>query len=404
MRRPNLILIVAGQHRWDCAGYAGNADLRTPNLDALAAHGVNFTRAVCQYPLAASSQATLLSGQYAVGHGVKTAGAPLPMGTALLPRMLRQAGYQTACVGNVHLERPESDYGFDVARLAGTGGGDDDYQRWLDEQDSSAGASEPLPESNHSTTWISSAAVRFVQAAQEPFFLMLAFLKPRAPCEPPAPWDRLYDPSQLRLPADWREAPGVLTEAAFRQMLADYYACISQIDYQIGRLLATLTSRGFTNNVFVYCADHGDYMGQHGLTGADGPPYDSLLRVPFVAAGLRGQRRGEADASLVQLTDVAPTLLEAAGLEPPSEMEGASLVPLLRNSQVSLRAHAFCEAPGDARILWSPRYKLIESPHDNGGYFFDIEKDALESESLYGTAQAAEAQRELMSALERTSG
>jgi len=440
MSRSNVILIVADQHRWDCTGYGGNLDLRTPNLDALASHGVSFTQAVCQYPVCVPSRATLLTGQYVCHHGVRSNCEGLPESAVTLPRLLRDAGYDTACVGKMHFVPTHGDCGFEVMRLAeqdGEGRYEDDYHRWLKEQgvvdqvdewdqvdrenapqeywDTFGALPSNLSEAQYSTTWIGNAAVRFVQTANEPFFLMVGFIKPHHPFDPPEPWNRLYDPDTLRLPPDWRLPvpeedarhggffdPRQMTEAKFRRVLAYYYASISYVDHQIGRLLATLTSRGFTNNLFVYCADHGDYMGQHGLiVKNDALLYDSLLRAPLLIAGMRGQRRGKGDPSLAQLTDVAPTILEAAGLDVPSCIDGVSLAPCLRRSKALLRREAFCEGPNHARIVRTQQHKLIESEREDIRAFYDLEEDPFEFENLYGRPESSERQDELESALRR---
>ncbi len=439
MAQPNVVLIVADQHRWDCTGYAGNPDLRTPNLDALAAHGVNFAQAICQYPLCVPSRSTLLTGQYARTHGVRSNRDGLPEGAMTLPGLLHEAGYNTACVGKMHFIPTYANYGFDVMRLAeqdGDGRYEDDYHKWLEEQgaidqidlwDQVDRASAPkeywdtfgampsnLPEAWHSTAWIGNMAVRFIHTAREPFFLIIGFIKPHHPFDPPAPWHLLYDPNALKLPEGWRlpvpeedAKHGVsfdlrqMTEAKFRRVLAYYYASISHVDHQMGRLLATLESRGFTNNIFVYCADHGDYMGQHGLILKSGAQvYDSLLRVPLVIAGLAGQRHGKTDPALAQLTDVMPTLLDAAGLDIPDSVEGKSLVPQLRRAKVPLRSEAYCEGPEDMRIVRGRRYKLVESTNADFKAFYDLKKDPHEFENLYGRPNAAAKQAELSRALD----
>ena len=446
MARPNVILILAAQHRWDCVGYAGNPDVRTPNLDALATHGVNFAQAITAYPLCVPARCTLLTGQYASSHGVRDDLHGLPEGGITLPRLLHEAGYKTACIGKMHFKPTYANYGFDVMRLAeqvGDGRCEDDYHKWLDEQGATdkllrtsnlelrtfGAIPSNLPEAQHSTTWVGSAALRFVQTAREPFFLMIGFIKPHHPFDPPAPWHKLYKPKALTLPGGWclpvpeEDArhggffdPHAMTETKFRRVLAYYYASISHLDHQIGRLLATLTARGFTNNLFIYCADHGDYMGQHGLITrnfeprtSNFPMYDSLLRVPLLIAGLAGQRRGKTDAALAQLTDVMPTVLDAVGLDIPDAVDGKGLVPQLRRAKhgsdssrylTPLRTEAFCEGPADIRIVRGRRYKLVESADEDRRAFYDLRKDPHEFDNLYGQSKMVEKQAELTRALE----
>lgn len=431
MRRPNIILILADQHRWDCLGYAGNPDVRTPNLDALAKHGVVFSQAICQWPMGVPSRCTLMTGQYAGNHRVFDNHHGLGPGTATLPRLLRGAGYYTAAVGQMRFTPLYGDYGFEVMDLAersGFGRHEDDYHKWLDDRhavdqidhwdqvnrdaapqeywDSFGAMPSTLPEEYSSTTWIGNQVVRLIQSTREPFFLWVGFIKPHHPFDPPSPWDRMYGPAALALPGGFRvpvserDRPrdGVfdlskLTEPAFRRALSYYYANISHMDNQVGRILATVGSRGHTNNIVVFAACHGCYMGQHGLLlGGDAPPYDALIRVPLVIAGLAGQRSGETEGALAELTDLMPTLLEAAGVPVPDTVQGKSLVPLLRGRRDELRAAAFCEYLHGTRIVRSHEHKLVDSRREDFNAFYDLVGDPHEFENLLGRPHSVKEQ------------
>lgn len=442
MPRPNIILIMADELRWDCLGYAGNPDVRTPNLDALAGHAVNFTQAICQQPLCVPSRMTVLTGLRPSEHGVRTNETPLPEGAPTFPRLLRDVGYHTAAIGKMHFVPPRADHGFDLMRLAeqdGPGRREDDYHAWLadlgkedriDHWDQVDRAAAPktywlsfgamcsnLPEPLYSSTWIGDQAVRFLSdTAREPFFLSVGFIKPHHPFDPPAPWDRLYDPRTLRLPDgfalpvpeddarhkaffDMRQ----MTEARFRRVLAHYYATISHIDAQVGRILATLTARGLTNNVIVFTADHGDYMGQHGLILKSGArPYDALLRVPLLIAGLSGQRRGVAEPAPVELTDLAPTLLETAEAGALPNCSGCSLVPHLFHEGLPLREAARAEHGGDMRIVRTASEKLIESADPAMRAYYDLSADPHEFVNRYDDSACAENRDRLRALLNNT--
>ncbi len=238
--------------------------------------------------------------------------------------------------------------------------------------------------------------MRYVQQAREPFFLWVSFIKPHPPYDPPRPWDAMYDRTALRLPPGFHLPPPEadltgefpvdmreMTEPRFRKVLACYYANISHVDHQVGRLLATLTARGNTNNVIVFCTTHGDYMGQHGLVGVSGATwYDSLLRVPLIVAGMPRQRRGESDPGLATLADVTPTLLEAAGLAAPGRASGISLTAALVDGAAHPReaARALC---GDTRIARTAAHKLLVSPEPARCAFHDLASDPYELENRY---------------------
>ncbi len=439
MKRPNIILIMADMMRWDCAGFAGNPDVRTPNLDALAAKGAYFPQTICPFPLCVPSRMSFLTGLYPSQHGVVDNRQSLAHGADTLPRRLQHAGYQTAGVGKMHFNPPRADYGFDRLLLAeqdGEGRYVDDYHRWLKRQgrfdqvdawdqidrdtaprsywDSFGAMRSNLPERFYSTTWIGDQALQQVRSMHEPFFLWVSFVKPHHPFDPPEPWDEMYDRAALRLPPDFRlpvpEADrerfnrfdlGKMNENRFRRVLAYYYATISHMDKQIGRLLATLTARGITNNLIVFCADHGEYMGQHGLLTKIGQTYDSLLRIPLLVAGLAGQRQGLVSNALVEMTDLFPTLLEAVGESPPGGIPGKSLVPVLRSGRGMLRRVAYAEAGNDSRIARSSRYKLIESSREDLCAFYDLSADPCEFDNLHRTSSLAKEQAAMRASLAR---
>lgn len=411
--RPNLILITADQLRWDALGYAGNPDARTPNLDALAANGVDFTQATTTAAICAAARASILTGAQTWEHGVRANGGALPPDRTTLPERLRAIGYNAACIGKLHFP-PAQAAGFDDLARAETGAEarmHDDYHPWLAENglhdriehwDQAARDEAPLAywqsygamrsnlaEQNHVTAWIGSRAVRWLQSVQQPFFLWLSFTRPHHPFDPPAPWDRAYDPAALALPdhfqapppdADLR--PGAhfdlrrMNEARFRRILAYYYANISFIDAQIGRVLATLTARGIANNIIVFTADHGDYMGHHGLIlkGA-ARPYDPVLRIPMLVCGAAGQLRGVRDPGLVQLHDLMPSFLEAAGAPPAEDASGISLVPRLHGAAGPHRPAAAAIAPENARIARTANHKLVHAPDPGIAGAFDLAAD-----------------------------
>ncbi|MFP4501262.1 MAG: sulfatase [Candidatus Hydrogenedentota bacterium] len=440
MLPPNIILITADQLRWDCLGFAGNPDVRTPNLDNLAAHAVHFEQAICQQALCVPSRSTILTGQRPRTHGVVDNRDSLRPDAVTFAHLLRNAGYQTAAVGKMHFNPTRAPYGIDTLVLAeqdGPGRNDDDYHAWLKEHnridridvwDQVDRAQAPiaywhalgalpsnLPESMHATTWTGDQGVRFLQRrAREPFFLWASFIKPHHPFDPPRPWDRLYDPAALTLPAGFTLPvpeydakhggffdPKEMTEARFRRVLALYYANISHMDQQIGRLLATLTARGHTNNLIVFASDHGDYMGQHGLiTKKHNQVYDSLLRTPLLVAGMPGQRRGERDPALAELTDIFPTFLELAGVPVPETCEGTSLVPCLREPGHTLRAAACAEDPRRAMyIARTATHKLLETPDPDFRALYDLTADPHEFENRYGDPAYEAVQRDLAAQL-----
>ena len=406
MAKSNIILITAERHRWDCLHAYGHPDLPKANLDALAAYGISFPQTIAQTLDPDMSRTVLLTGQYPSFLGLLEPDAgTLSPSVPTLPGLLKQAGYHTAGVGALNADFRRLDAGFDVVYpLEGSGNTFEAQQRATENSEDS------IPENLHPTTWIGDRAVRFLQQAQEPFFLHVSFSSPSPDTRPNAPWDTLYDPAALTLPQGWRfpipEEDAVFlqeqgielqtrSEYALRYMLSLYYASISQLDKQIGRILATLTARGFTRNFFAYTAATGAPMGQHGLFFEQaGYVYDTHVRVPLILAGLAGQRRGMAEPVLVQLVDVMPTLLDVAGIAIPPTLNGRSLVPHLNRAGVPSRKAAFAEAPG-VRLLRTDRYKLVEADVAQACSLHDLQKDPYEFDNAWDRPSHAKIQEDL---------
>lgn len=289
--RPNIVLILAQGLRGDCTGFGGNPDVRTPNLDVIAQHGAVF----------------------------RAASLDEPRDDSLLPVLLRDAGYQTIGVGEI---ANPADYDH-TATIA------EDYIAWLAKEgktDRAAAWAAPgaddvpntftlaqgaqrsnLNETQYVSTWVGDQAVRCMRAPKTPFYLEVRFNKPAYPFDPPAAWDELYDRNVLTIPADLADVPQRalgMSLPRLRKVLAFYYAGISLIDQQVGRILATLNARARTNNLFVFSSD-----AVASIAGVE------TRHIPLLLAGLPDQVRGTIDDDPVTRSEVAATLLDAAGIE-----------------------------------------------------------------------------------------
>ncbi|KKL65001.1 hypothetical protein LCGC14_2159340, partial [marine sediment metagenome] len=234
-RQCNVLVIHTDQHRWDCLGVNGHPDIKTPHIDSLAADGVRYTNSFCPFPVCTPSRYSLLTGLYVRQHTGWSNRSSLPGGLDTFPRILAHAGYHTRAVGKMHFNPTYLDVGFEELMLAeqdGPGRWDDDFHRHLManglldrldlmDQRSEYRAEAPkayfdccgakrsdLPEEFHSTSWIGDRAVEGIRrwAPGKPELLMVGFVKPHHPFDPPAPWDRMYDPRALALLPGWTEA------------------------------------------------------------------------------------------------------------------------------------------------------------------------------------------------------
>ncbi len=418
--QPNVLLIMADQHRWDCLGAAGNTEVETPNLDRLAAEGVRYSNAFCVYPVCTPSRYSMLSGCYPHQHrGYTNHSTPLPE-TPMFPEILKRNGYSTKAIGKMHFTPTYLDVGFSEMVLAeqdGPGRWDDDYHRYLreeglcdvndleDQRTEYRGKARPeywehfgalasnLDEPHYSTTWIADRAVETLRGwAGLGNLLMVSFIKPHHPFDPPANWLAKYDPDKLSLLPGWTDeclpqdlAYGrsyfpneKLTEGALRRVMAAYYATISEIDFHIGRFLDVLRQKGlYDDTIILYMSDHGEYLGFHHMLLKGGHMYEPTVRIPILVKYAGGGGGGKIDDKLVSNIDIAPTLLEQCGLPRPAEMRGLHLTEGNGHSVV------FCEArEGQSVMARDGRYKLIQGSKGTDLMLFDLESDPYELKNL----------------------
>ena len=248
LHRPHILIIHSDQHRSDCLGAYGNSQIKTPYLDSLAADGLRFNHSFCAFPVCTPSRYSLLSGLPVHEHQGWNNRCTLPPGTATFASVLRQAGYATKAVGKMHFTPTYLEVGFNEMQLSeqdGPGRWDDDYHRYLrqfglvDANDLEDQRSEyrqqaraiywdtfgalpsNLAEKDYSTTWIAERALETLRqwTADQPALLMIGFIKPHHPFDPPEPWAHRYDPDNIKLLPGWtpemfpHDAKGYFTNA-----------------------------------------------------------------------------------------------------------------------------------------------------------------------------------------------
>lgn len=436
--RPNVLFILSDQHRWDCLGCYGNNEIRTPHLDALAAEGVRYLESHCPYPVCTPSRYSILSSRYVHEHRGWSNHCTLPPGTPTFASVLREAGYATAAVGKMHFTPTYLDVGFDRMYLAeqdGPGRWDDDYHRDLrdaglvdlnDLEDQRAeyrknarpeyfeslGAlPSNLPARYHSTEWIATKALDVLDGWDSGgHLLMVGFIKPHHPFDPPVEWANAYEPDALTLLPGWTPAclqedleihrgyfpHEKLTERSVRKAMAYYYATIEHMDAQIGRLVDKLKSKGlYENTLILYTSDHGEYMGYHHLMLKGGPAYEPLLRVPLMMRFPGGKRPAATFSGLVSNLDLAPTILGSVGCAIPDVMRGRDLGGAAEGHDM---VFAECQR-GDQVAVRTSRFKLLEVRELGKTYFFDLEHDPYELNNLDGHPDFIEEQRRLAAVL-----
>jgi len=421
LNRPNILLVHGDQHRYDCLGAAGNPDIHTPHLDKLAAEGVRFEHSYCPYPVCTPSRYSLLSGLYVHEHRGWSNHCTLAPEIETFPRILRKAGYRTAAVGKMHFTPTYLDVGFDQMFLAeqdGNGRWDDDYHRHLmklglvdridieDQRrefrehapkaywDTLGALVSDLPDEHHSTTWTADRAMDILQRWKpgEPNLLMVGFIKPHHPFDPPAPWHKMYKPDALTLLPGWtatrperdrKRSRGYfpndqMTEKQLRRAMAYYYATLSHIDHHVGRMVDLLRRKGlYDDTIVIYTSDHGEYLGFHHMLLKGNHMYDPLARVPLIIKWQGGKGAGTVSQRLVSNVDIAPTLCRAAGCAPAAGMHGQDL-----RTDGPGHEHIFCEVGKEHVMVRTRTRKLLRQGPKAPEFLFDLEKDPLEMKNV----------------------
>lgn len=451
--QPNILIIYTDQHRWDAYGATGNDSIQTPHLDRIARDGVLYENCFCPLPVCTPSRYSFLSGQYVRQHGGWTNHTTLPVETETFPRLFRQAGFATAAVGKMHFTPTYLDVGFERMRLAeqaGPGRWDDDYHRYLDErglidrvdmmdqrEELRTASPQPawdlstpdhlrtappeywqcfgamrsdLPEAHHSTSWIGRQARDVLDGWDGGGnLLMVSFIKPHHPFDPPAPWDGMYAPDTLNVPAGWTEdVPELdrdycegffdncrLDEPSLRRVMAMYYATISQIDHQVGQILECLQSKGlYDDTLILFSADHGEYLGHHHLLLKGGLMYDPLVRIPLAVKYPGRRDNSGSHAGLFSNIDCAPTLLQAAGLAVPASMDQAT------DLSTAGRDYVFAEADhGRSLMVRTADHKLLHHDDPRFRCLFDLQADPYELRNQFDQPAMGVIQQELQTAL-----
>jgi arylsulfatase A-like enzyme len=434
--RPNLLLLMTDQQRGDCIGADGNPAIRTPNLDRIANEGARFTSAYTSTPSCTPARSALLTGKSPWNHGMLGYGRVAEEYPYEMPRVLSEAGYYTYSIGKNHFSHQRNNHGYDFCLLDESGREQSpdfrsDYRSWfwsqaphLDPDETGIGWNDyrarpyALPENLHPTHWTGRSAVRFLENYErpEPFFLKVSFARPHSPYDPPK---RLFDsyedaPIPERSVGDWAEKfrerssqeptlwHGDLGADTVRHSRQGYYGAIEFIDEQIGRILETLEKRNMLDNTLIlFISDHGDMMGDHHHW-RKCYAYEGSARIPFLArwpAGLLSAERGQVIDKPVEIRDVLPTFLDGAGIEAPEDLDGRSVLDLVRGKPgwrefIDLE-HTICYSPTNHwNALTDGKWKYIFQALDAGQQLFDLTRDPGELTDLAGDpAHAAELRR-----------
>ncbi len=420
--QPNLLFIMTDQQRGDCLGCDGHPVVQTPYLDELAEQGTRFCHAYSASPSCIPSRATLLTGQDQWTTGI------LGMGKGqtsirtdyqhTLPGELAKAGYHTQAIGKNHFTPDRALNGYHNCILDESSRLDDsDYLRWFQEnktgpyshRDHSVGwnswMARPshLPEHLHPTHWTAQQAMNWLDRRdpEKPFFLKVSFARPHSPYEPPQSyWDMYADADipeasvgewanehdeRVDKTDAWRSKRPAVDIRRARQ---GYYGSVSFIDHQIGRLFYHMQKtcpEAYANTLIIFLSDHGDMLGDHHLWRKT-YAYEGSARVPMIVRPPMtwDVPRGQVRQEVVELRDLMPTMLEAAGVSIPDTVTGQSMLPLSQGKNVSWRdylqgEHVWCYSHEQANMYMTDgREKYIWFPYLGKEQYFDLTTDPRE--------------------------
>jgi arylsulfatase A-like enzyme len=423
-RRPNFLFVYSDDQRWDALGVVQREQgdqarfpwLRTPNMDRLAADGVRFRNAFVVNSLCSPSRACFLTSRYSHLNGVANNHTPFPADSVTHATLLRAAGYTTGYVGKWHMDgqkgqRPGFDYS---ASFIGQG-------RYVD------CPFEVNGKPTETKGWVDDVSTDFAvgflkENRAKPFALVVGYKSHHGPRTPPDRLKDAYADAEAKPPVNARALPPYRAAEAGEKKpagqgsrarlegLRDYFRVIAGVDEDLGRLLAALDELGLAGDtVVIYTSDNGYYLGEHGL-GDKRSAYDESLRIPFLVRYPKLGFKGKVVDEMVLNIDLAPTLLDFAGVAAKKEMQGRSWRPLLEGRATDWRRAFFYEyffergypTTPTALAVRTEDTKLIRYPgHDDWTEVFYLKADPHEMKNLAGDPAHKDLRERLEAEFER---
>lgn len=439
---PNILWISTDQQRYDTIHNLNNPHINTPNLDRLCSEGVAFTHAHCQSPVCSPSRASFLTGLYPSTVHVNRNGLPeFPSreGVTLVTKNLSDIGYDCGLSGKLHIasawngveKRADDGYRrfwYCHAPHQGIGRGNQ-YTDWLTSEGVDLddvftknrkgiyGAIKPsLPAKYHLTTYCADRAIDFMNMSHNgPWLMSVNIFDPHPPFDAPAEYRDRYDTSKLPPPLfdeSDKQVNDKLENFFFQKKLrkpgqreqnnkASYYGMVELIDEQVGRMLDELEKTGQRENtIVIFNSDHGETLGDHGLTAKGCRFYEGLVRVPLILSWPGHFKENVRSDALVELLDITPTLYDIVGIKP-SWMQGKSLLPILKGEKSPdfHRDFVRCEyydtlnmkaphEPEKHKSCWATmyrneKYKLSVYHGNEYGELYDMKNDPNEFNNLW---------------------
>ncbi|MCK6474784.1 MAG: sulfatase [Planctomycetes bacterium] len=402
MPKPNLVFVFADQMRAEATGFGGNAAVHTPYLDRLAQQSFHFPNCISGTPVCTPWRACLLTGQYPLAHGLYLNDVRLPTDRPTFGTVLKEAGYHTGYIGKWHLDGPKRKaftppgprrQGFDFWAVANCS---HEYMHSIYYHD------QPVPEywPGYDAEMQTAEALAFMKRqGKDPFALFLSWGPPHNPYrQVPQPFLDLYPRNQVPVRKNCPE-PNL-------DDLQGYYAHVSALDEQVGRLLQGLQHNGqLDNTFFVFTSDHGDMLGSHGMQRKQ-LPWEESINVPFLLRTPRGDAKRV--PALLNGWDLMPTLLMLMGVKVPSTVQGLDLSGAVTgkrheapSSTLACAIATFSEYCGQPwRAVRTERYTYVENL-DGPWLLYDNPRDPFQQRNLVNLIEHAPAQAYLKGELQK---
>lgn len=418
-KRPNVLIIQPDQHRGSVMGIAGNPDIQTPNLDLLAHKGIRFENAISGQPVCSPFRATLLSGMYIHKHGVVGNNRLLKPDLTTLGNIFEDAGYATGYVGKWHLDGgiPEEKVGGYIEEgerrqgwqeFLGYEKSHEFFEVWKYDENKNKVRVKGY---NWEPTWHTDVATDFIKRKTEegkPWAYYIAYGPPHLPEQCPQEFLDLYDTESLSLPPDVLKNLSASEQLILRKKLQVYYAQISAIDHEVGRLMKNLKDLGVDKNtIVIYTSDHGDVLGSHyhdimeqykalnkekkATLRTKGKPYIGAMEVPLLISWPSAIKPNQVCEALVKTVDITATILDLTNLKMPSTYQGTSMASwCLKGSGPEQKSIYIGLGKGpkawrgvyDGRYIystlgWPVLYDLKEDPYEMNNLYYSKENESV---------------------------
>lgn len=423
--KPNILFIMTDQMRGDCMGVAGHPDVKTPYIDSLATEGIYYPNAYSACPTCVPARAILHTGlsQEHTGRVGYEDGVDWNYPTTMAGELTKE-GYYTQCVGKMHVHPLRNNLGFnnvdlhdgylhayryDSVPYRESQFVADDYFYWLKNEkgissdvtetgiDCNSWLARPwiYEEKYHPTNWVIDRSLDFLRRRdkRQPFFLMSSFVRPHPPYDAPQCYFDMYKDKDLRKPftGDWNDTKTIQKKGRFyssrtgpidleliRQQQIGYYAAITHVDHQIGRLIMGLIEHEVADNtIVIFSSDHGEMLSDHNFA-QKARPYQGSIHIPMIISGpekLLGKNNCT-DNSLVELRDIFPTLLALVGKDPLPLLDGENMLASIDREYLhgehsyEQASHHFIVTQKDKYIWFSQTgeeqyFDLVETPYES---------------------------------------